>query len=341
MRIDIACFSEQGRELGMRLAEKLRAADEQVRLDRCGGDLPVRKWAAERFGAADALVFIGAAGIAVRAIAPEVVSKAGDPAVVVVDDRGRFAISLLSGHIGGANELAERIAALLGATPVVTTATDGNGVFAVDVWAGRNGLTITNPERIKVVSAKLLSGEEVKMRSAFPIHGDLPKGLTLSDSGFDVLVDVRNDSRSEVLFLAPPALTLGLGCRRGVPAATLEKAFLAFCEANGFHPLAFARVCSIDLKKGEPGALLFCEKFGLPFVVFDAGTLAEAEGDFAASRFVASVAGVDNVCERSAVVGSGKGGRLVAGKTVSDGVALAAAVGPFALSFRSGDGESV
>ncbi len=340
MRIDIASFTAQGHALGQKLGERLRAAGETVDVARCGGGgVSVRQWIGEHFPVADALVFIGAAGIAVRAVAPFVAAKTSDPAVVVVDDGGRFAISLLSGHIGGANELAERIASLIGAVPVITTATDVNRVFAVDSWAKRNGLAIVNPERIKNVSAALLAGGTVSLYSAFPASGTLPSGIKRADAadGADVIVDIGQTGHSAALRLVPPVAVLGIGCRKGTPAEMIDGAFVKFCASVGLCVQAVGRVCSIDLKKNEPGLVAFCEKRGIPLTTFSAEELAGAEGDFAASEFVKSATGVDNVCERSAVLGSG--GRLLAGKTIVDGVAMALAAGEYELSFTDGNGR--
>ena len=140
------------------------------------GKADLRAWTALAWEASDALLFVGAAGIAVRAIAPHVASKAKDPAVVVIDEAGRFAVPLLSGHLGGANELAQTVARAAGAIPVITTATDVRGVWAVDTWARCEGLAVSNPEAIKRVSARLLSGGRVALYSDMPISGQPPEG---------------------------------------------------------------------------------------------------------------------------------------------------------------------
>lgn len=337
MRIDIACFTERGRTLGERLERELRGDGDTVRLVRCGPGVPVVQWVAERFHDTDALVFIGAAGIAVRALAPAIVSKTSDPAVVVADDGGRFAVSLLSGHIGGANELAERIGTLIGAVPVITTATDAGGVFAIDVWATKKDMRIANPERIKIVSAKLLAGGIVRIRSAFPVAGDPPDGVILTSGDSDVIVDCRAAGEPEGLHLIPRAATLGIGCRKNTTVEAIEKAFQHFCETSGVCRQAFEKVCSIDRKRDEPGLVAFCGKHGLPFETFAAETLAGAKGDFISSDFVAAVTGVDNVCERSAVMGS-RGGTLAVGKAVVGGIAMAAAFRAYTVNFGN-DGE--
>ena len=144
------------------------------------GKADLRAWTALAWEASDALLFVGAAGIAVRAIAPHVASKANDPAVVAIDEAGRFAVPLLSGHLGGANELAQTVARAAGAIPVITTATDVRGVWAVDTWARCAGLAVSNPEAIKRVSARLLSGGRVALYSDMPISGQPPEGVDIA-----------------------------------------------------------------------------------------------------------------------------------------------------------------
>ena len=137
---------------GAALAERLRAElGGTVRVP--GEGFSLSAWTAENFPEREALIFIGAAGIALRAVAPHIRSKAEDPAVLCVDETGRFVIPLLSGHLGGANELARRLAAMTGGMPVITTATDLNRAFAVDLWAKSHGMTVLQPERIRQVSS--------------------------------------------------------------------------------------------------------------------------------------------------------------------------------------------
>ena len=190
----------------------------------------VMAWTQEAFGSADALLFIGAVGIAVRAIAPHVRSKTTDPAVLVMDERGRHVIPILSGHIGGANELALEIARRTGAEPVITTATDINGVPAIDVWAVKNDCAIENPAAIKAVSARALAGGEV---------GVMITERTLTPP-FPVTLRLR-----------PRTLVLGAGCRRGVDAQAFERAALDFLDRCGVSLLSLRALASIDRKADE------------------------------------------------------------------------------------------
>lgn len=315
--IKLISFTDRGQKLAEELAQKL---DGQAL--RCNRGQSLDGWTQENFPSAQALIFVGAAGIAVRAIAPYVKSKTTDPAVVVVDEGARFAIPILSGHLGGANDLARKISALCGAQPVVTTATDVNGMFSVDEWAKHQGCAILNPERIKRVSGTLLAGGTVEVSSRWPIEGTPPERVSLSLRG----------GEKTALNLVPKIVTLGVGCKRGIALEALEGAFSALLEREDVSEKAVCQVCSIDLKKEEPGLLAFCEKRGLPFVAFSAAELAAVEGDFPASDFVRQVTGVDNVCQRAAVLGSG--GALIGTRYSGNGVTMALAEGPFSPDWR-------
>ncbi len=327
MNIRAIAFTEQG----IRLGERLTRQYPHMTLARCKEGM-LKNWTKEAFQNADALLFIGAAGIAVRAISPYIQKKDSDPAVVVMDELGRFAIPLLSGHIGGANELAVRLGRSIGAQPVITTATDINGVFAIDTWAKKQGLLILNPERIKWISARLLSGETIHVNSLYPIQGPVPDGVLLEDKAYDVLITHRTKGKDDVLRLIPPTVTLGIGCRKGISADAIEEAFAAMLGKASCHAEAIRGVASIDLKKNEPGILEFCARHSLPFETFSAEELSRAEGSFTASAFVESITSVNNVCERAAVLASG--GKLLSSKQAGNGVTMALAIKEPALCFE-------
>ncbi len=332
MKTSLIAFTDQGEALADRLAGIL--GGEAVR---CGRDFSLDAWTAARFSDADALIFVGAAGIAVRAVAPYIKNKAEDPAVVVVDECGRYAVPILSGHLGGANALARRIASICGAEAVITTATDRNGVFPVDEWARVQGCVIPEPERIKRISSRLLAGESVTLRSDWPIEGSPPPHVELvSDGSCLVRLSLCREDGG-VLNIVPRVLVLGIGCRRGISMEKIEAAFSAFMEKHRLWEQAVCRVCSVDLKAEEAGILAFCERRSLPFETFSAEALAAVPGTFSSSEYVRSVTGVDNICERSAVLGSG-GGSLLCAREASEGITLALAARPFRPDWRITDG---
>ena len=275
----------------------------------------------------DLIVFVGAVGIAVRAVAPYLAGKAFDPAVLVIDEAGRFVIPILSGHLGGANALAERLADELGAQAVITTATDARAAFAVDTWAAAHDCVVVDPENIKYVSGALLRGETVGLRSDFPVEGRLPAQVTLDgapDSGFCIGFDTEAAPFTHTLHLVPRVVFLGVGCRKGTDEKTIEAAAQVALDTAGVPWEAVRGIASIDVKQNEPGLLHFCETHGLSLTVFSADTLQSALGDFTPSDFVARTVGVDNVCERAAVCAAA-GGVLRCRKRAQNGVTVALA----------------
>lgn len=347
VNIQIICFTDAGQRLAERLAEEFHAG-----VHRSSREVPVRVWTRQHFQEASALVYIGAAGIAVRSIAPYIQSKVKDPAVLVMDEKGKHVIPILSGHLGGANDLAREIAAFCGAEPVLTTATDVNDAFAVDEWAKKNRCLVYNPKKIVCVSSKVLNKETVVMQSAFPVRGKIPAGIRFYVTGketdgrqADIILDIhlplpkqrekhtenpsceKNSRNRDALYLVPGILVLGVGCRKGIPAQKLENAFGKFLAENHLYEQAFVSAASIDLKKEEPGLLEFCRNHAFRFRTFSAEELEKAPGTYTASDFVKRVTGTDNVCERSAVLASG--GSLLVRKTAEGGVTLAAAQMPF------------
>ena len=327
MRTAALAFSDKGMALGERLG-----ADS---LERCasGG---LSAWTEKAWQDNDALVFIGSCGIAVRAIAPFVKKKTEDPAVIVIDELGTYCIPVLSGHIGGANELAVKIARLIGAIPVVTTATDINGVFAADDWARKQGLVVANPERIKWVASRLLAGETLKVKSLYEISGSLPKSLEYADAGYDILISHRSRGSADALRLVPRVVTLGVGCHKNIELEALETAFEAVLAKSGCHRLSVFQAASIDLKKDEPALVEFCQRHGFPFRTYTAGELAAVPGEYSGSDFVKKITGVDNVCERAAVLASG--GRLINKKEAGNGVTMALAISEPVLTWEGANG---
>ncbi|MBQ6321479.1 MAG: cobalt-precorrin 5A hydrolase [Lachnospiraceae bacterium] len=321
MQYAFLVFTRKGEELADFLADSLGGL-----VHRCGPALSLMDWTAAHFDSSDALIFVGAAGIAVRAIAPFVESKTTDPAVVVVDEAGRYAIPLLSGHLGGANDLAREIAALLGGEAVITTATDVRGVFAVDDWARKQGCAVLRPERIKVVSGRLLAGQTIRLWSKWEIAGRAPEGVVLCETPgtCDVALTVRRDDCDrQALLVVPRILVLGVGCRKGISADQLEQFFERFMAENGYLAEGIRLVSSLDRKAEEPGLQAFCKTHAWPFETFRQAELAALEGSFTASSYVEQVTGLDNVCERSAVKGSG--GELVCPKKAGEGITMALA----------------
>lgn len=318
-----------------------------------GKEDDLKEYVSRAFEEAEALIFICACGIAVRLIAPFIVHKAKDPAVIVIDEKLKHCIPVLSGHLGGANALALRIASFTGAEAVITTASDINGMTAVDMFAKDNGFAITDLEKAKEYTAALLSGETLYViNDAKDVTGEmiLPEGYAFtgepdgmdSRSGMDdrngmdgcnitddrcvIRITCKRSAHADAcdreLILIPRCLKLGIGCRKGVSKERIEEAAVKCFEKHGLYLDAVSQVCSIDLKKDEEGISEFSLDRGIGFTVYPADELNALEGDFSRSDFVKDHTGVDNVCERSALM---EGGRLLVGKEKYDGITLAVA----------------
>ncbi len=338
MKTALICFSDRGAALAIRLCGLLGLPLSDVHStakfaskygfishDNVASDMGTL------FRSHEALIFLCACGIAVRDIAPHLESKAVDPAVLVIDEQARFVISLLSGHIGGANALARSVAAALGAAAVVTTATDGAGRFSCDEWAVKHQCAISSLEKAKAVSAAILT-RDLPISSEYPLPATLPAGLTESGTGeIGIYIGIRKTEPYAVtLRLIPRVVTLGIGCRRGIPADAVEKAVRGTLEDAGIDFRAVCAVASIDVKKDEEGLLAFARKQALPISFYSAEALNQVPGRFEESEFVLGTVGCGNVCERAAAMG---GGKVIIHKTAANGVTVAAAASKWEAVF--------
>lgn len=292
----------------------------------------------------DAIIFVGATGIAVRAIAPFICGKSVDPAVLVIDEAGRYVISLLSGHLGGANALARTAASLIDAEPIITTATDAESAFAVDTFAKENGFLLTDLQKAKEVSAKVLRGEKLRIYSDIPMERlvqrparheaelvpaqDIDRADIVISYRTHILKPAEKSSQAIGLRLIAKRVHIGLGARKGVTQAEVAAAVATCLEDAGIDPRAVVALASIDLKKQEAGILAYSYECGVPFVTYTAEELRTVEGAFAGSSFVQSVTGVANVCERAAAYAAGRSGHaeVLVHKTIHGNVTTAVAV---------------
>ncbi len=278
------------------------------------------------------LLFIGAIGICTRMIAPYITDKLQDSAVVVMDETGCFVIPVLSGHVGGANRLARKLALVSGAEAVITTATDLHGLFSVDEFAARRQLSIQNRDGIARVAKKLLLGNDITVTFQddrfFVTKEGLPgqvKLLPWTKRPVDICV-CDEKPENALLWLKPKTYVIGLGCRKGTSLMDIEKAVAAVLRTAGISLQEVSAVASVDQKKDEPAIIAFCRMNRLEFRTYPAETLKELRGDFSHSDFVEETIGVDNVCERAAEYYSLEQGRIkecVVKKTVKNSVTTA------------------
>ncbi len=324
----IVCFTPQGKQLAEEIHEKMK---ESWNADIIHRPVPFKQWMREHFHSLDALVFIGAMGIVVRDMAPCLKSKLTDPAVVVLDEKGQFVISVLSGHLGGANALTKELAESLNAIPVVTTSSDVNGKIAIDVFAQKNHLVISSMKQARLCASCIVSGDAVSFSCTKDIQGKIPLELSAEeeDAEFHIVVTpyTQNPSAKD-LHLLPKAFVLGIGCKKETPAHLIEARVKEELEKKNIDLRSIKGIASIDIKSGEPGLLWFAAKKKIPLHFYSAEELASLEGNFTASDFVSQITGVENVCERAAFMLAKKNGMndleecMVLPKSGKDGVTV-------------------
>lgn len=289
----------------------------------------------------DGFICIMSTGIVVRMIAPYLRGKDVDPAVVVMDDAGKFSISLLSGHLGGANELAERAAFISGARPVITTATDANGLPSFDMLAKENGWSIDDLSRAKALNALLLDDEKIAVvddtglvRSFFhgqgrlQFHDSFVAGLRSDAKGFLFVTNsiVPPQLRSEALLvLRPKNLVLGIGCNSGTSADEIEGVVLANLKRLFLASASIAAIATAKAKRNEHGLVETAERFGVPLICYSSEELNSVEAPTPPSEHALAAIGATGVAEPAAILASG-GGKLILKKVKSGNVTLAIAV---------------
>ena len=359
------CFTERGAWVCRRLFHKLKETGEE-----CEAIIPKRflreewkkeglkereeeslsQWTGKMFAEKRAMIFVSATGIAVRAIAPWIRDKMTDPPVVTVDEGAQFVIPLLSGHVGGANELARHIADWLEAVPVITTATDVNGKFAVDLFASAYHMTITDRKEAKNISAAVLEGKQIGVFSDLPIK-KLPDGFVMDRwCEENICITVKDPSfpekKASYLRLVPRAVVLGVGCRRGTDPEFMKEKVFVLLKEHGIDPAAVKAIASVDVKQDEPAVLDLKQLFDGECLhqpceqrFFTPEQLNQVPSDFKESAFVKKQIGVGKVCERSACAA---GGKLLVEKQAGDGITLAAALEwQGELDFSKGFGTTV
>lgn len=374
MKLAIISFTENGIKLSQTVAKRLsgrkvmlytkcsRYTAEDLKVQR--GKESLQVWTAQRMAEGDALLFIGACGIAVRAIAPNLTDKLHDVPVLVMDEEGRYVIPILSGHVGGANELARELAGLMNACPVITTATDVQKKFAVDLFAKRNHLEIMNKDGIAKVSAKALAGRQLTIAvRAQNIECYHPKFCEVREEDFteaenqllreanmhkhdwevcgvepplrlvpyvknqqiDIVVSETPDNKNALIWLRPKRYVVGMGCRKNKDTEELLDFYMKTLEKAMVEPGEVYALASIDKKRDEPGLLAISERMRIPFFTYTAEELNRVGACVHSSEFVKAQVGVDNVCERAALAGCEANGTLIYEKQAFDGMTIAIA----------------
>lgn len=316
MKIKIYAFTDRGRALGEKL---LRFSEESEFSNKSNIE--------ENFKNSDALIFIGATGIAVRLIAPFIKSKTSDPAVIVIDDLGRYTISLLSGHLGGGNKLTLELSKFLNNQPVVTTASDGRNMEALDVFAKKHNLIIDDLKKMKEVMTDIVNYKRVGYFSEIAIK---PFGINFIESedfmreDLDswVIISSKNiETFKKQMRLIPKNLNIGIGCKKDTPYEKISVALKGALSEVNCDIRGIKTVATILLKSKEKGLLKLCDDLGLKLTIYEEKEINKIEIE-EPSEFVYRTTGVYAVSEPCAKI---SGGEIILRKYKKDGVTVSIA----------------
>lgn len=320
MEISIYCFTDAGKELSYRIQSLW---DDTCMVSKVSGKR-LRTAIQSNFEEDTAMVFVGAVGMAVRLIANHVNDKLSDPPVVVIDERGQYAIPILSGHVGAANDLAKELASLVGAIPVITTATDINGKFAIDVFASQNKLFITDKDKIKKISSRILSEETIQISSSFPVEGIIPDQVVMVKypprMNVDVIISENiSDSKLCTLHLIPRRFILGIDCRKGISPDVLKEFVISQLKRCNITLDNLSAVTSINSLSAEPAILGLTKGRRIPFNVYSIDELASVDGEFDNLDYIEE--SISDIAARSALI-CGRDGFFMLNKAKYDGISI-------------------
>lgn len=326
--------SDAGAGICLRIAEALDPAPDLYITKRLArpGFTPVKSLSSffeTAFAEYDTIICVMASGIVVRAAAPLLRHKSEDPALLVLDSAGRYVISLLSGHLGGANRSARIIAGVLGAEPVITTATDSAGIPAADTIAQSAGCVFEDFDTAKEITALMLEGREILLvcdkKNEIKPELELPENITVlpelpdeipgSCAGMMILSETVLSTLSEemsfpaavlpVLICRPKDITVGIGCRRGTSAETILAQIEKACGAAGTYSRRAARLATIGLKAEEPGLVEAARRLDAELAIVPDDAVRELQNRFEGSDFVERTTGLRCVAEPCGAAVSG------------------------------------
>lgn len=299
MKTTVISLTKGGRLLAERLCALLDNCTE------CTRQGSVKERIKKAWRDSEGLICIMAAGIVVRSIASLCEDKRVDPCVVVIDEKGEFAISLLSGHLGGGNALAKKIAHITGGRAVITTASDVTGHTALDLWAVNNEMTIANPEKLPSVAGKLVNEGQLTLYTDQCLEG-LPDDFCRVEKikQADLVISPINPDKYNGLWLIPGNLFVGFGCNRGTTIAEFEQAWDDMGNEYQIDFRAVVGLASIDLKSDEEGLLAFAEKKNLPLRFFSRDEINSVVGISASDAAMRAI-GAKAVAEPTAILAAG------------------------------------
>lgn len=374
LKVSIISFTRYGAGLSLRLKDICIVNNCVVNVYTAKSDIScdgivnitctLKEWTGIHFKEDDIIIFTGACGIAVRSIAPFVESKCSDPAVIVIDDMGGNVISLLSGHLGRANEWTRIIAAGINANPVITTSSDIHKKIAIDLFAAQNNLYIDNMEIAKKIQAAVIEGKNIMVYCDAEIKGNIPGNFYINkvpagsvcnntdnngihansihaNSIHAIVISpftsfkkqgILNSKDNALLHLVPKVITIGTGCRKSKTYNEVNSFIREALKSADISVHAVSDIATIDIKKNETGILQLAEKNKWQLSFYSAAQLNTVTDITSFSGFVQEVTGTGNVCERAALFPQGEK-KLILKKQAGNGITVAAAIKKWSVDF--------
>lgn len=298
MKLAIITFTSQGKKIVLKLAKHIKVdhyCKDTVK------DFNLKSITEHIMSKYEGLIFVGATGIAVRAIAPYITYKDKDPAVVVIDNSCKYVISLLSGHLGGANQLSLDLAEILDAEPIITTATDNLSKVAPDILAKDNSLVIDNLKTAKVIASLLVEDKRVYFEDHRNLI-ELPSGYTKDLKEASGMVKVTNEKHFKIniepcLKLVRKDIVLGIGCRKDYDPHKMKDKVLEVLTKHNIDIRAIKSIGTVEVKKDERAILELAEFLNCELKIFSIEEIKEVQGKYKGSDFVEKTIGVRAVCE--------------------------------------------
>lgn len=306
MKFVVYSFTKSGESLAERLIPFFKDQKIEV-IHKTSKQYKISNEVKSDFYDSDGLIFISSTGIAVRMIAPLLIHKFEDPAVLVINDIGTFTISLVSGHVGGANEWTLKISKYLHNMPVVTTASDGRGIEALDVFAKKHDLLIDSAAAEKEIMTMMLNGARIGLYSELNLIINAPllssNDLNSKDmEGWVFISSTQFEVKVPSVRLVPKNLYVGIGCKRDTPYETVINAVKEVFTEKRLDMRAIAAIGTVELKKDELALLQLSRECEVPLVIFTADEINALKGEYERSEFVKQTAGVYAVSEPCAMM---------------------------------------
>ena len=327
MKIAIITITEDAQKLAINLAEELKMDPTVISIKIFNKN--VKKALNDAFNEYDCILGIMAAGIMVRNICTLIKNKMEDPAVLVMDDQGKHVISLLSGHFGGANDIALKIAEISAAEPVITTSTDVHGKIGIDSLARKYYLDIDDYKKIKAINLALIDNKKVDL--CVPSKYEFIFRDPMVNKSYNKYESVNKDLKAiheeDSIILKPKKIVFGIGARKGISKNKVQNAVYETIKLLKLSPERIDSFATGEMKKNELGIVEMASILEVPLEIVTVDQIKSFQShDISSSEFVEKKFGIPGVCEPAALIAAGENSRLIFKKTSYNGVTVAAAV---------------